>query len=481
MKTYKELLDFIQKGRNKTCRTLENNTKAVYFPDADKSIQVQLHDNPILEFQEDGTIIVKDCGWWTITTKDRINRYSPFQVYGGIKNHILKVLEKEYKFTGKAKVLPDGTVEGADLIPPKTPKVKKPRSKNAPPPYKLQDFINDFVKGTLGRKTKLGHYKVQDGILIYQDIEVLAVKLPSGETLANASRLVHCRGRLSFGLSLHRNRIQSPVQVYLEQAGASLVPFTVLSAAGASGSRLVGEMMPMLKSIKIIQKAPPETVSVMEEGWINYELKKWTVERHFAGACLLEVYDLQYLFDIDRQEIQHHIFNPFIVELPKKCGSIEDAYDCLIPDAVRQARANGVEVQRQGEWFFIKCFDELPPLPEPSDEVKRGGSPEARPEQEHFDTSELQWYSNPAWDVANEIWEDYARRLRLSSPNEGRLVAGSSRPNQVEKLVVFEGKTLVHGKISHSGRQHKDLFLAGWYQALPNTAVNSWQVSGDVD
>ncbi|MFH1619817.1 MAG: hypothetical protein ABIG11_07920 [bacterium] len=31
------------------------------------------------------------------------------------------------------------------------------------------------------------------------------------------------------------------------------------------------------------------------------------------------------------------------------------------------------------------------------------------------------------------------------------------------------------------GREHRDLHLTGWWEAIPNTAVASWQVTGEID
>ena len=39
----------------------------------------------------------------------------------------------------------------------------------------------------------------------------------------------------------------------------------------------------------------------------------------------------------------------------------------------------------------------------------------------------------------------------------------------------------VTGKVEHSGREHAPLILKGWYRAVPNTATESFTITGDID
>lgn len=139
---------------------------------------------------------------------------------------------------------------------------------------------------------------------------------------------------------------------------------------------------------------------------------------HFTGATLFNClddkgYDRVFLFDIDREEIKHSIFNPFITEInyrnnlvreisvgdegyhrpdadnaytglvetsdeggtatmteeqvqvkmvPQKPKSIAEAYELLKPEKVKMAELEGKSVIRQGEWFFIDA--DMKDLPE---------------------------------------------------------------------------------------------------------------------
>ena len=82
---------------------------------------------------------------------------------------------------------------------------------------------------------------------------------------------------------------------------------------------------------------------------------------------------------------------------------------------------------------------------------------------------------------AVEVWRKANDAIANSNPQRGSLRNGQNRPNNVEMLIVSGEKTYVSGKIVHSGREHRDLHLVGWWEPIPNTAVESWQITGDID
>jgi len=49
---------------------------------------------------------------------------------------------------------------------------------------------------------------------------------------------------------------------------------------------------------------------------------------------------------------------PFVTQVTTKIQTIADAFDYLMPRVVKEAIAQGLDVKRQGDWFFI-------PVPEP--------------------------------------------------------------------------------------------------------------------
>lgn len=65
-------------GRNKVSRKLANNTYLIRL--SDNSIAAKLHQTNIITFCSDGKIVLNSGGWFTPTTKNRINSYSGYRI-----------------------------------------------------------------------------------------------------------------------------------------------------------------------------------------------------------------------------------------------------------------------------------------------------------------------------------------------------------------------------------------------------------------
>jgi hypothetical protein len=75
--SYSDAQDMMRKARN-GYRKLANNT---YLHQRGDSYAVRLHATDIVIIHPDGTFSLNTGGWFTVTTKDRINRFSPARVY----------------------------------------------------------------------------------------------------------------------------------------------------------------------------------------------------------------------------------------------------------------------------------------------------------------------------------------------------------------------------------------------------------------
>ncbi len=64
-------------GRNRESRKIARNT---YLKRRGVSIAVQLHDTDVVTYSPDGSITLNSGGWNTVTTRDRMNTFSPFRV-----------------------------------------------------------------------------------------------------------------------------------------------------------------------------------------------------------------------------------------------------------------------------------------------------------------------------------------------------------------------------------------------------------------
>ena len=274
---------------------------------------------------------------------------------------------------------------------------------------------------------------------------MVAVKLPNGINLANTSILPDIGARVNWG---HRrsNRFVTPIQrLVLDRQDFQAIPFTLFE-----------EMELDLRKFEQIDKAPPETVTVLIQGKYSFEkneYEKVEEQRHFTGASLFRVEDSYFLFDIDRREVEHKIFNPFVAKLPKAALTIKEAYELLKPQEVKDAEVKGIEVLRQGEWFFIKT--EAPETREPTK-------------------------------------EDFFELLRVGARNFNglqkgiagpvELRAGRSRPNNCSVAVQKDGVTYCSGTVTHSGREHAPLELgSNWYKPVANTSIGNFTISGDID
>lgn len=127
----------------------------------------------------------------------------------------------------------------------------------------------------------------------------------------------------------------------------------------------------------------------------------------------------------------------FLTELPGAVETIEAAFEILKPPEVKQAEPKGLEVKRQGEWFFI---------PQPGLRLPR---------------------------------KEVQKKAALPSRN------GTFAHHYARDLVRANGDLLVRGTVRHQrwgDAEHRMLRLGEvWNMAVPNTQVASWGTSGRVD
>ncbi|MBF0553236.1 MAG: hypothetical protein HQK96_01620 [Nitrospirae bacterium] len=278
----------------------------------------------------------------------------------------------------------------------------------------------------------------------------------------------------SSSLGTHSNRhpkAQELIQEALRDAGAVMIPFVVFKEAGLN-----------IENLKVIERGPEENVKRIT-GYNNVEKKnekgkKYTDKEpvygtvHFTGSSLIELAGRQFLFDIDRNEIKHFNFNAFMVELPKKVGTIKEAYESLKPPEVIKALKDGLDVKRQGEWFFI---------PAPKSLTKKISK---MTEREQLILLASQTYSRIQSIIDKDVLamvKKEAPKITARVPITRNLKAGDNRPNTVEFCVQFGKTNCCKGKVQHTGREHADLILKEWHTAVPNTAVKSFTITGDID
>lgn len=342
----------------------------------------------------------------------------------------------------------------------------------------LTSLIDTYLNG--GRKTKHNYFSIEGNELIHTAPSELSepwnqvppigvrtvVAIKIGNTfIGNASILPQVGRRCAYG-SIQANRSETEIQRRLSSV-ITMIPFTVFTEAKLDISKL-----------KMIEKAKAETVTRNRETreyrngkYINVKIKE-TV--HYTGAALFSIGPKCFLFDIDRREIKNGIFNAFLVELAKSAKTITAAYAGLKPTLVVKAERAGNTVLRQGEWFFIpvskgelgkvmkfKAFHTKTYLrlgPNRPNEASTGVSfnKDGKPKESVERILSLLESEDVEYDKIEDL------RLKLES-----------------HLSIAE--TYVTGKISHTGREHKDLKLKTWFRVVPNTSVRSFTIRGDVD
>lgn len=308
--------------------------------------------------------------------------------------------------------------------------------------------VNCFLAGNTG---KFGKYLAVSNALVYRSIitdsrnselktaqNIIAIRLESGLVVGNASVLPLIGRSVSFG-NESLNRGVSDVQTRISQV-IPMLPFNLFQETGLS-----------LGGLKMVDQGPEETITRKIENpkhseWgtkAQKEAPKFINETvHFTGSKLFETDGVQFLFDIDRVEIAKNIFNPFLAKLPSKVSSIPEAYDSLKPQAVKDAEKQGLKVLRQGEWFLIPT-NETPENPKATNKILA--------------------------ETKRNNWQRFT------------LQAGRNRPNHAAYGFKIGNDSFISGKLEHSGREHAPIILKGWFKVVPNTAIESFQISGDID
>lgn len=100
VKNYQQAKDFLA---GKKSRRIAHNTW-VELRDAD-TIALRYHATDVVTYKANGTVILTNGGWQTVTTKERLNAFSPVSVYqrkyewfvGRVEDGIFKNLDIPFK------------------------------------------------------------------------------------------------------------------------------------------------------------------------------------------------------------------------------------------------------------------------------------------------------------------------------------------------------------------------------------------------
>jgi hypothetical protein len=312
------------------------------------------------------------------------------------------------------------------------------------------DALQTFIKGS-GKTVKVEAYTIKPNLVIQNFTNVAYSSNTNTDKITKGFKTVAFRdsqGNIYMNSELltisdfERKFLggQSLIQQNIRTISKYNIPFNVLDSAGLK-----------LSETRVLEQGPESDHDIK----VNTYGDK-TEKRHFTGALLLENSGRKFLMDIDRNEIKFGIFNAFFVEVDSSVNTIEQAYDSMVPSVVKTAIKSGLDVKRQGEWFFIPTNETLTLTP---DKVLN-------------------------WDRDQKATKVFLKH---------NISHGKGRPNSLYKPVGYGAlDNLVGGMVTHSGREHKDLDLGKTentdgtetyklWQVVGNTTVGNFTITGDID
>jgi hypothetical protein len=75
---YAEAYALVAGKNNRKSRKIDNNTRG--YIEYDHSVSIELHSTKVVVLYPNGLVKLASGGWQTVTTKDRMNKYSPVRV-----------------------------------------------------------------------------------------------------------------------------------------------------------------------------------------------------------------------------------------------------------------------------------------------------------------------------------------------------------------------------------------------------------------
>jgi len=242
------------------------------------------------------------------------------------------------------------------------------------------------------------------------------------------------------GWSPSTDSYQNLVRYALKNRGYKFVeiPYVVLTEAGIPYKEVVLVSM-MNATYRKVKYKDPKTGEEKEK------------EEHLLGACLIK--DRRgrlYLSSTDDgAQWGWGYFLTWLKSNGKKIQNVEEAFDSMRPEEVKEAEKRGTPVERQGEWFFM-----------------------------HFgDTKFVKRNLAPLFPKGISLRNRIAKWLYLPAVGVGR-----EAHHKVRDCIEWQGVHLCRGTIRHDENQHKMLKLGeDWWVAVHNIQERSWSHQARVD
>jgi len=234
------------------------------------------------------------------------------------------------------------------------------------------------------------------------------------------------------------------------------IPFSILGVTSRGWSPFNrGRLDISLAEIEIVDTEPdreiytgdrltkhygPMPTEANPNAWGESEPTMEPKYQHLLGRCVFRIHRDLIGFRYFLSGTDETMVNPwngyFLAELPHSVKTVAEALESLKPNAVKFAESRGMDVKRQGEWFFIPC---------PEITALRNAANLSGLCLEHRDSERIRRH----------------------------------RPTQLKEL---NGVRFAKGTVRHIAQEHKMLKLGKvWHTIHENKEIQSFRAHGRVD
>ena len=270
-------------------------------------------------------------------------------------------------------------------------------------------------------------------------------------------------------------------QSYTRQAcGGYTIPFGVLRTA-LMGGNSDDSFIERVQKMDIIDSTDDEYRDVP---YIDPKTEEYKIrQEHMLGAVLFS-YQKKYFLSATDSRAKDFRMGYFMVELPKKVASVDEAIKSLRPIGIK----DDTPYERQGEFFFVPV--EKPPKlydPDPVYEwiaynyklQRTSGHPVGTKEEA---TNSLNWMIDNYWTQSyDDAWLVHKRPVPDQN-NIARYFQTGSQNAHIASELKFDAKKHLYARGNIVHPEHKRVKLGKiWHRVYVNRAIRSLSSSGRID
>ena len=331
---------------------------------------------------------------------------------------------------------------------------------------KNSDLAHEFARGAT-RGSGSNMFCKQNVLYSYGHHFMLAIRRPDKEFILNGETY-------SKSTSAHQRYTREACDGYT-------IPFGVLRTALMGGNSDNGSFIERVQKMDIIDSTDDEYRDVPYIDPKTGERK--TRQEHMLGAVLFS-YQKKYFLSATDSRAKGFRLGYFMVELPKKAASIDEAIKSLRPIGIK----DDTPYERQGEFFFVPV--EKPPKLYDPDQVyewiaynyklqRTNGHPVRTKEEA---ASSLNRMIDNHWTRSyDDAWLVHKRPVSDQN-NIARYFQTGSQNAHIASELKFDAKKHLYAKGDIVHPEHKRVKLGKiWHRVYVNRAVRNLSSSGRID